>query len=175
MQSVKKILPWAITLILAALWAWLGSGSPDPASPPDPVIVTVRDTVRDTVWQEVRVPVRYTVTVRDAVDRDPALIVEDGEALRVLAAERDSLNQEILRFGETRADIDTTITLPIGDSSHVTLEARIAHEVERGYTTLALRVKEAVLSLAAECPGTTWGWITAAGAAIAAVLAVIIK
>jgi hypothetical protein len=175
MSKLKQYSPWFVSLLLAALCALLGFGSPDPAAPSEPTIVTVRDTVRDTVWSEVRVPVRYAVIVRDTMDRDPALIAGDGEALRGLAAERDSLNREILRFGETLADIDTTITIPIGDSSHVTLEARIEHEVERGYTTLALRVKEAVLSLAAECPGNTWGWISAAGAAIAAVLAVIIK
>ncbi|MCZ7556790.1 MAG: hypothetical protein M5R41_10365 [Bacteroidia bacterium] len=175
MQSLKKILPWAITLILAALWAWLGSGSPEPGAPAEPMFVTVRDTVRDTVWNEARVPARVVIVRRDTVERDPGAMALDGEALRRLIIERDSLNFEILRLGETRADIDTTITIALGDSSSITLEVRVSHEIERGYTTLALRVAEAVLTQTAVCPSNTWSWITAAGAAIAAVLAVIIK
>lgn len=175
MQGLKKYSPWIVSLILAALWALLGSGTPDPGAPQEPVFVTVRDTVRDTIPTEVRVRDRVVVVQRDTLDREPLVVALEREAIERLRFERDSLNVEILRFGETRADIDTTITIALGDSSSVTLDVRVSHEVERGYTTLALRVVEAVLTQVAECPGNTWSWITAAGAAIAAVLAVIIK
>jgi hypothetical protein len=172
MTALRKYLPWALVLVLAGLSAYLGTGTPE-LPPATPVTLTVRDTVRDTTTLVIRVPDRVIRIVRDTL----TLSDEDARAeLARLEAERDSLNGEILRIGETRADLDTTLTLALGDSSQVTVRAQVAHENERGLTTLSLAVVEAVLAMQAECPSPSpWGWITAAGGALAAVLAAILK
>lgn len=172
--ALKKYLPWAVAIILAMLSAYLGTQTPDvPRS--EPVFVTVRDTafLRDTVTLRIRD--RVTVVVNDSVRSAPDSL-QAVAGLERLRAERDSLNREILRLGETRADIDTMITLPIGDSSHVEIRACAMHEIERGYTTISLILVKAVLVAVAECPDTApWGWITSAATAVAAVLAVVLK
>ena len=170
--QLVKYLPWALVLMLAVLSAYFGIGTPE-IPPAAPVTITARDTVHDTTTIIVRVPDRLTRIVRDTV----TLSADDARAeLARLESERDSLNREILRIGETRADLDTTMTLALGDSSHVTVRARVSHENERGLTSLSLAVVEAVLAVQAECPASSpWGWITAAGGALATVLAVILK
>jgi hypothetical protein len=171
-QVLRKYLPWALVLLLAGLSAYYGIGTPD-VPPAEPVTITVRDTVHDTTVVIVQVRDRVTHVVRDTI----TLTEDDARAeIARLDAERDSLNREILRIGETRADLDTTLTLALGDSSRVTVRASVAHENERGLTTLSLAVVEAVLAMQAECPSPSpWGWITAAGGALAAVLAAIFK
>lgn len=170
--QLGKYLPWVLVLILATLTTYFGIGTPD-AAPAVPIKVTVRDTVRDTLTQVVRVPVQVVRLVRDTTERTPEAALAEIDRLD---AERDSLNREILRYGATRADFDSTLTLAIGDSSRVTVRAQVSHEIEEGNFILSLTVVEAVLAVVAECPGETpWGWITAAGAGLAAVLSAILK
>ncbi len=171
MQGLAKYAPWIISLILGVLCVVLGTGTPGLPAPAT-VTVVARDTLRDTVWNTRRVPVRIIVTDSSGAPLDSA---RRSGALLALVAERDSLNREILRLGATRADVDTVLTLAIGDSSRVRVRVRSEHEVEQGFTTIRVLVEEAILAVSAECPPGTVQWIVAAAGAVAAVLAAVIK
>lgn len=173
MQGLAKFAPWIISIILGVLCVVLGTGTPGLPTPA-PVTVVARDTLRDTVWNERRVPVRVVVVVSDSAGA-PLDSARRAEALSALVLERDSLNREILRLGATRADVDTVFTLAIGDSSRVRIRVRSEHEVEQGFTTIRVLVEEAILAVATECPPGTVQWIVAAAGAVAAVLAAVIK
>lgn len=173
-QTLQKYLPWVVVILLGIVAAYFGIQQPDVMRPPAPEITTVRDTIltRDTVT--VRQIVHRTVVLHDSLRADGS--ADDyASALDALIHERDSLNAEILALGETRADVDTVVTLALGDSSCVTLRTHVMHEVERGLTTITHEVLSAVLTVEAECTGTPlWMWITSATSAlIAALLAVI--
>lgn len=169
-QTLQKYLPWVVAILIALMAAYLGIQQPEGMRPPAPEIITVRDTIL----------ARDTVTVRQIVHRtvvlhDTASAAADTSRLAALVRERDSLNAEILALGETRADVDTTITLALGDSSHVTLRTRAMHEVERGFITITHEVLSAVLAVQGECTGTPlWMWITSATAALVAALVAVI-
>jgi hypothetical protein len=166
-SALKKYSPWIITLLaVLALFLTKGTG-PQGSSTIRTKIVVQRDTLRDTV----------TITGQGSlrVIYRTAQAAADSSSIAQSIQDRDSISADLSRSIITVRDIDTCVTIPIKDSSRITLRVTGFWELETGRYELGFSIED--IQIYAECPSTgdIWRWVERAVTAAIIIIKLFVK